>query len=91
MGLPVRTRSGSPLGKLTDLVIDTETGRLAFLVVRTRGLIPGFLDQELRIAWTQVISLGEKEIVVTDGTVPSGAVRLAIRVPTTPFAQQKDT
>ncbi|MCI0479366.1 PRC-barrel domain-containing protein [Candidatus Uhrbacteria bacterium] len=75
MGLPVRTRSGTALGKLTDLVVDTDTGRLAAFMVRTRGFIPGLMDHELRIAWTQVISLSEKELVVTDGSVPSGATR----------------
>ena len=65
MGLPVRTRSGQALGRLTDLVIDTETGRIAFIQVRTRGFIPGLMDHELRIAWVQVISFSDKEIVVT--------------------------
>lgn len=75
MGLPVRTRSGQALGRFTDLVIDTETGRIAFIQVRTRGFIPGLMDHELRIAWVQVISFSDKEIVVTDGSVPSGATR----------------
>jgi len=75
MGLPVRTRSSQALGKISDFVMDTDTGRIAFLLVRTRGFIPGLMDQELRIAWAQVISLTDKEAVVTDGSVPSGATR----------------
>lgn len=75
--MPVRTRSGQVIGKLTDIVLDLETGRLAFLMVRVRGFIPGLLDQELQIAWAQVISMNEKETIVTDGSVPTGATRFA--------------
>lgn len=75
VGLPVRTRSGHPLGKIADFIIDTDTGRIAFLAVRARGFIPGLMDQELRIAWAQVISLSDTEAVVADGSVPSGATR----------------
>lgn len=77
VGMPVRTRSGQVIGKLIDVVMELETGRLAFLLVRARGFIPGLMDQELQIAWAQVISLNEKEAIVTDGSVPSGATRLA--------------
>lgn len=77
VGVPVRTRSGKDIGKLSDILIDGETGRIAFVLVRARGFIPGLLDQELRIAWSQVISISEKEVIVTDGSVPTGATRLA--------------
>lgn len=97
LGIPVRTRSGHALGKLSDLIIDTDTGRLAFVQVRTRGLIPGLMDHELRIAWAQVISLNEKEAVVTDGSVPAGATRFLASImdrqvqAVPPSVQQKDT
>jgi sporulation protein YlmC with PRC-barrel domain len=87
LGLPVSTRSGYRLGKLTDFIIDSDSGRISFILVRTRGLIPGLMDNELRIAWQQVISFGEKEIIVTDGSAESRATRLAKWV-VTPSVQQ---
>lgn len=75
VGLPVRTRSGSDLGKIADFIMDTDTGRMAFLVVRTRGFIPGLMDHELRVAWAQVISLSDTGAIVEDRSVPSGATR----------------
>lgn len=77
VGVPVRTRSGTAVGKLSEVIIDTETGRIAFVLVRARGFIPGLIDQELRIAWSQIISMTEKEVVVTDGSIPTGATRIA--------------
>jgi len=75
MGIPVRTRSGTVVGRLTDLLVETDTGRVAFLLVRSRGFIPGLMDQDLRVAWTQVVSLSEQEAIVADNAVPSGATR----------------
>ncbi|MFH1078462.1 MAG: PRC-barrel domain-containing protein [Patescibacteria group bacterium] len=75
VGLPVKTRSGAMLGNVADLVLETDTGRLACIVVRSRGFIPGLMDHELRVAWAQVISMSETEVVVMDGTIPSAATR----------------
>lgn len=75
VGLPVKTRAGAMLGKVTDFVLETDTGRLACVMVRSRGFIPGLMDHELRIAWAQVISISDMEVVVMDGTIPSAATR----------------
>jgi len=77
-GIPVKTRSGEGIGKLIDVSVDTDTGRIDALLVRSRGFIPGLLDQELRIAWAQVISLTPKEVVVVDGAVAVQGRRLAM-------------
>src|SRR5512147_2069332 len=77
VGVPVRTRSGKHIGKLSDVVLDLETGRVAVVLVRAPGFIPGLLDQELRIAWPQVISMSDTEVVLTDGSIPTGATRIA--------------
>lgn len=76
-GIPVKTKSGKLLGKLGDLSIDTDTGRLDALLVRSRGIIPGLLEGELRISWSQVVSLTPEEVVVVDNIVPVGGRRLA--------------
>lgn len=77
-GIPVKTRSGEGLGRLVDVSIDTDTGRIDALLVRSRGLIPGLLDQELRITWSQVVSLSPTEAIVVDAVVPIKGRRLAV-------------
>lgn len=78
LGIPVRTRSGQPVGKLADVELDTDTGRLDAIVVRTGGFIPGLIPRDLMVAWTQVVSLDDKEAVVADGTVPVGSAAIAM-------------
>lgn len=68
--LPVRTRSGQPVGKVASVDIDADTGKLVALRVKTRGIVPGLLDQELSVAWGQIVEITEKEVIVEDGTVP---------------------
>jgi sporulation protein YlmC with PRC-barrel domain len=77
VGLPVWTRSGTALGKIAGFEIDTETGRLALLHVKTRGLVPALLDQELVVAWDQVIEMTPAQVTVQDAVVPAGARVLA--------------
>ncbi|MBI5654912.1 PRC-barrel domain-containing protein [Candidatus Uhrbacteria bacterium] len=76
VGVPVRTKAGQLVGKLSSLEIDSETGRISLLRVRVRGMVPGLLDDEAFVAWSQVVSMSEKEIVVVDASVPATA-RLA--------------
>ncbi|MEO5927812.1 MAG: PRC-barrel domain-containing protein [Patescibacteria group bacterium] len=76
-GIPVKTRSGKLLGKLVDVSIETDTGRLDAILVRSRGFIPGLLEGELRISWAQVVSLSTEEAIVVDNVVPAGGRRLA--------------
>lgn len=83
-GIPVKTRSGNPVGKLADFLVETDTGRIEFLLVRTGVSIPGLMHQELQIAWSQVITLTEKEAIVADGSVPAGSLRLAGVLPKMP-------
>jgi sporulation protein YlmC with PRC-barrel domain len=78
VGIPVKTRSGQAVGRLTDVSLDVHTGRIEALLVRSRGFIPGLMDQELRIAWSQVISLSPTEAIVSDAFVPATGKRFAI-------------
>ena len=80
-GLPVRTRSGQAVGKAVSADIETDTGRISAIRVRTRGLVPGLMDHELSIAWNQMIEITETEIVVQDGTVPIAGRALASASP----------
>ena len=73
----VRTEAGTPVGRLVSLEIDADTGKLAAVNVRTPAAVPHLLGRELRIGWNQIVSLGEKEIVVLDAVVPAGNVALS--------------
>lgn len=77
-GHVVRTRSGMALGKVASLDFDGDTGRLTRLRVKTRGLVPGLMDQELIVTWDQIVEITEKEVVVQDATVPAGGKQLAV-------------
>jgi len=77
VGTPVRTRSGTPVGKLASLDFEADTGRLATVRVRVRGMVPGLLDNETLVTWSQVVSLDEREVVVEDAAVSAGSAILA--------------
>jgi len=76
VGNPVRTKTGLLLGRLKSLDFDAETGRLDALHVKIRGPVPGLLDDELIIAWVQVISMNDKEIIVADNFAEQGAAKV---------------
>ena len=80
-GLPVRTRSGQAVGKAVSADIDLDTGRVAAIRVRTRGLVPGLMDHELSVAWNQIVEMTETEIIVQDGTVPMNSRAIASASP----------
>lgn len=90
VGTPVRTRSGTPVGKLASLDFEADTGRLAALHVRVRGVVPGLLDDEALIAWSQVVSLDEREILVEDAAVVAGQAILARKDMAAPSAHFKE-
>jgi len=90
VGTPVRTRSGTPVGKLASLDFEADTGRLAVLRVRVRGMVPGLLDDEALVAWSQVVSLDEREIVVDDAAVTVGSSVLARKDLAAPSAHFKE-
>lgn len=78
-GLPVRTQGGTPVGKVSSLDLDSETGRLTALRIKARGLVPGLLDTELSVSWGQIVEITAEEVVVHDGSVPIGAQAIAMR------------
>lgn len=90
VGTPVRTRSGTPVGKLASLDFEADTGRLAVLRVRVRGMVPGLLDDEVAVAWSQVVSLDQREIVVADAAATAKSAVLARGDMAAPAAQFKE-
>lgn len=68
-GVPVRTVSGQPVGRLASIDFDADTGRMTSVQVRLRGL--GL--ETAQIAWSQVSVIHETEIVVADTSIPAGS------------------
>jgi sporulation protein YlmC with PRC-barrel domain len=65
IGLPVLTQSETHLGRVSGFEMDAETGKIINFFVST-GLIKGLLNQQLSIAFDQVISLDDKKMIVKD-------------------------
>lgn len=68
-GLPVQTVGGINLGQVTDLEIETDTGRLQKMRVKPSGLVKGLMNQELIIDWSQIQEIKEEVILVDDSAV----------------------
>lgn len=75
-GVSVRTVSGMQLGQVQTLSIDQDTGRLALIHVRARG-VTHLLEHESLIIWSDIISMSVEEVVVRDGVVPIQSTALA--------------
>lgn len=63
-GLPVVTKSGDRIGKLTGLVIESESHAVVQYIVAKSRLLSAFLPKELLIHPSQVISIDEEKMVV---------------------------
>jgi sporulation protein YlmC with PRC-barrel domain len=81
IGLPVETQGGVALGKVGSVDVETETGKIAALHVKTRGVIPGLMDEELLIDWTQIVEITAKRVVVADTAIPEGSPAFANGAP----------
>ncbi len=76
-GTPVQTRSGMTLGRLASLDFDADTGHLVSIRVHA-GLVKGLLADELIIAWSQIVEMKPKKIIVSDTSIPAGASVIAL-------------
>jgi sporulation protein YlmC with PRC-barrel domain len=72
IGASVRTRSGVSVGKVVDIEIDGDDGKIRAFCVKT-GLVQGLMEDQLIIAWSQVVSMSEREVIVEDGAVEQRA------------------
>lgn len=73
--LPVRTKGGTAVGKVSGIEIQTDTGRMETLLVKPSGKL---LGSELRVAWNQIVSLSDKEAVIQDATVQATNAQLIL-------------
>lgn len=92
LGLPVFTKSRQPLGRLSSIDIDSETGVLSILHVATNRIVPRLVEDELLIAWSAVIEITGNEIVVMDNAVKEriGAIARFTKQATQGAALAKD-
>lgn len=74
IGMPVDTESGTALGRVASADFDAENGRLTTFHVKSRSMmIPGLLNEEFLVDWSQVVEVTTEHVVVEDTTVPEGA------------------
>ncbi len=65
VGLKVKTKSGSKLGKIEDFVLDTETFTIHQLIVH-RPAAKAFLDPELIVPRDEIVEVNDYEVIVKD-------------------------
>lgn len=69
VNVPVKIKTGMVIGKVASFDCDAHSGRLVSVFVRTAGFVPHVLGQELVVAWSQVVSMDETEVVVVDAAI----------------------
>lgn len=74
---PVRTRSGTAVGKVASIDFDADTGHFTTLHVRVAGVVSGLLDKETLVGWQQIVSMSETEVIVEDTSVSRALPRFA--------------
>jgi len=65
IGLSVKTKKGTKLGKVSDFTFDPESMEVLQFIVK-RPLIKSFLDPELTISRTQIKEVNDYELIVND-------------------------
>ena len=65
IGLEVKTKKGTKLGKITDYTFDPNTMEIVQFIVK-RPLMKSFLDPELIIGRSQIKEVNDYEIIVKD-------------------------
>lgn len=68
-GVQVHTISGTRLGQVASFDLDADTGRLAAVRVKISRMVPAGLGPEALVAWSQIVSMDDKEVVVVDAFV----------------------
>lgn len=74
VGLPVETESGQGLGRISEVVIDTEIQETVQYVVYP-DLIHGLFGKTLLIHRQQVLGIVREKMIVQDGVVKDGTLQ----------------
>ncbi|MFZ6015717.1 MAG: PRC-barrel domain-containing protein [Patescibacteria group bacterium] len=75
--LSARTKSGIFLGRVNRIAINPDDGRIREFIISSHHVIPRLLNNELIIAWNQILDWQEDEIIVADAAVPAEAAKVA--------------
>lgn len=79
-GIPVETKRGQRVGRLSGFVIDPRTHAVAQYVVSKNRFLSALIPGELLIHSTQVISLDNEKMIVVDGAVEE-KISEALKIP----------
>ncbi len=71
VGKPVVTRSGQLVGKVAGFEIDTLTGKIASMQVKSSGLVARLSEDVLIVSWDTIVDMNEKRVTIIDSVVQS--------------------
>lgn len=60
----VNVLDGNKLGKITDIEIDFDTGRIMELTISKYKSILGFGNNKINITWDKIVKIGGEVIIV---------------------------
>lgn len=89
-GVSVQTASGTSIGAVSDVGIDTDTGRVQKVSVRSGGLVKGLMGDELMVDWSQIIEIREDVVVVDDALAKEANKSLARSMAPTAVAMMSE-
>lgn len=72
----IRLQTGENLGKIDDLIFDSDTAQLHAVVLRGRGHLFGLLgsDEDLEIPWQDIKTIGA-DVIMVEGEPPAARHR----------------
>lgn len=60
----VNVNNGNKLGRITDIEIDFDTGKILELTVSRNRTIFGFGNNQFKITWDKIVKIGGEVIIV---------------------------
>lgn len=66
IGLSVETKSGQPLGQVSDFEYDSDLNRIVFFYVKGGNLVSSLISHPLIVSAEQVILITKEKMVVED-------------------------
>lgn len=71
------TEREASIGKLASVDFDAATGRLVGIRVTSRGILSGFLADELFVAKSAIIEMTKERVIIKDTAIPAEARSIA--------------
>ena len=70
IGLTTQNKSGENLGKIKDVLVNSDNGQIEKYIIKRSALMKSLLVDDLIIDNSQVIEMNDKALIVDDGSVP---------------------